>query len=70
MIIEQWRRNQAKLRQAGRIAVEEARCAGAPAYYHDPREGGVVRELPDGSRHLVEFINGEDVVVREIGPRL
>lgn len=69
MIIDQWHRNETKVRQAGRIAVEEARRAGAPAYYHDQKAGGLVREMPDGSRQLVEILDGEDVVVEQLGPR-
>jgi hypothetical protein len=69
MIIEQWRRNEARVRQAGRIAIEEARRAGAPAYYHDPKAGGIVREMPDGSRQLVAVVGGQDIVMQELGPR-
>lgn len=69
MIIEQWRRNEAKVRQADRIAIEEARRAGSPAYYHYSGAGGIVREMPDGSRQLVEVIGGRDIVVQELEPR-
>lgn len=69
MIIEQWRKNEVKVREAGRIAVNEARSVGAPAYYHDPKAGGMVREMPDGSRQLIDVVDGQDVVRLELGPR-
>lgn len=69
MIIEQWRKNKTRILQAGRIAVEEAHRAGAPAYYHDSEAGGLVREMPDGSRQLVQVVDGQDVVVDQLVPR-
>lgn len=70
MIIEQWRRNETKVRQAGRIAIKEAHHAGTPAYYYDAKAGGIVREMPDGSRQLIRIVGGQDIVVQELGPRI
>jgi hypothetical protein len=66
MIIERWYRNEGKVRQAGRSPIEEARRAGAPAYYPDLKAGGIVSEMPDDSRQVV---GGQQIVVQELGPR-
>jgi hypothetical protein len=63
MIIEKWRRNAARIRQAGHIARARAQAAGIPVYYTDRSiADGIIREMPDGTRHLIEIIDGEDVV--------
>lgn len=56
--------------QAGARAVEEARQAGAPAYYMDRSLGdGIIREMPDGTRERIRCHEGEDVVVESYGPK-
>ena len=54
MLLDKWRENEDRVRQAGTIALKQAREAGVPAYYRDPSLGeGVVKEMPDGNRVLI-----------------
>ena len=70
MIIEKWRANESKIKRSGPLAIEAARKAGVPAYYRDLELGeGIVKEMPDGSRHLVEIVDGKDLVRKTFGPR-
>lgn len=55
MLLDKWRKNKDRVRQAGAIARERARTAGGPAYYRDASIGdGLVKEMPDGRRVLVD----------------
>lgn len=70
MIVEKWRENEAKVKRAGALAVEAARKAGVPAYYRDAELGsGIVKEMPDGTRHLIQVVCDEDIVKETFGPR-
>jgi hypothetical protein len=51
-------------------AILEAHAAGVPAYYTEPEIDGMIRSMPDGSRQIVELLDGQDVVVRDLPPRL
>jgi len=53
----------------GMEAIREAHAAGVPAYYREPGIDGNIRWMPDGSRQIVELVDGQDVVVRELPPR-
>jgi hypothetical protein len=61
MLLDKWRKNKDCVRQAGAIARERARTAGVPAYYRDPSLGdGIVKEMPDGRRILVDEADEEE----------
>ena len=71
VLFERIRENADAIRQVGDRAVEEARKLGVPSHYCDPALGdGIIRELPDGTRQLVELKDGEEVVVETFGPRI
>ncbi|GGK39475.1 hypothetical protein [Salinarimonas ramus] len=70
MLFDKARQNELAIRRMGVKAVAEARKAGVAAYYVEPAFGdGIVKEMPDGTRHLIEAANGTDVVIRSIAPR-
>ncbi len=70
MLLDRWQRNQARVRQAGVVALQQAKEAGVAAYYRDPSAGdGLVKEMPDGSRLLVEVTGHEERVTAILGPR-
>ena len=70
MIFEKARENAEEIKKGGARAVEEAKKAGAPAYYMDPALGtGIIKEMPDGTRHRIMLIDGEDVVIETFGPK-
>ncbi|MBB3175547.1 hypothetical protein FHR90_003403 [Endobacter medicaginis] len=59
-ILDRWRQNEGRVRQAGKLALEQARAAGVPAYYRDPGIGaGIIRQMPDGSRSVVSVAANE-----------
>ena len=63
MLIEKWQHNRSKIEQSGRLARAKAQAAGIAVYYTDPTlADGIIREMPDGERHLIEIIDGIDVV--------
>ncbi|GEP07569.1 hypothetical protein [Methylobacterium oxalidis] len=69
MLFEKARENAAAIRQLGERAIAEARRAGVPAFT-DPSLGeGIIREMPDGTRHRLVRVGDEDVVVESFGPR-
>ena len=71
MIFEKARENAEAIKQGGARAIEEAKRVGVPAYYLDPSLGeGIIKELPDGTRQRIKLIDGEDVVVESIGPKM
>lgn len=70
MIVEKWRENEARVRRAGVLAVEAARKAGVPAYYRDASLGsGIVKEMPDGTRHMIEVVGDQDIIVETFAPK-
>jgi hypothetical protein len=69
MLIEKWLENQHRVKLAGKMAVESARKAGVPAYYRDRVLGGIVKEMPDGRRQLIEIDGDRDIVKETLGPR-
>lgn len=70
MIIDKWRENEAKVKRAGVLAVDAARRAGVPAYYRDAALGsGIIKEMPDGTRHMIEVVGDEDVIVESFVPK-
>ncbi|MDR7040634.1 hypothetical protein J2X36_005417 [Methylobacterium sp. BE186] len=70
MLFDKARRNASTIRQLGARAIEEARKAGVPAFYVDPSLGeGIIKEMPDGTRHRLAKVEGEEIVVESFGPR-
>jgi hypothetical protein len=68
MLSDRVRENAQALKKAAREAIEQAHCAGVPAYYADPaRQGGIIREMPDGSCQRIKIgPDGQEVVVEEL----
>ena len=63
MLLDKWRQNEDRVRQAGTIAIEQARKTGVPAYYRDLSLGdGIVKEMPDGSRVLLGEADEEECI--------
>ena len=60
MIFDKARENADAIRGIGADAAERAKAAGVPVYYDDPALGGVVKEMPDGSKALVLAHDVED----------
>ena len=69
MIFDKARENAEAVRRVGLLAIEEAQKLGVPVHYMDPSLGdGIIREMPDGTRHRLKRIDGVEVVV-ETYPR-
>lgn len=70
MLLDKARENAAAIRRIGASALEEARKTKSPIHYTDASLGdGIIREMPDGTRHRLMKQNGEEVVVESFGPR-
>jgi len=70
MIFEKARQNAEEIKKGAARAIEDAMKAGAPAYYMDPALGeGIIKEMPDGTRHRIDLIEAEDVVIETFGPK-
>lgn len=70
MLFEKARENAAAIRQIGARAIEEARKAGVPVFYMDPSLGeGIIKEMPDGTRHRLAKVGEDEVVVESFEPR-
>jgi hypothetical protein len=68
-LIEALERDEKKIAQTGAEALAAARAAGVPAYYIDETIGqGIVKLMPDGTIHLIDPDQDEDVVLRTIMP--
>jgi hypothetical protein len=69
MLLEALERDEKKISQTGAEALAAARAAGVPAYYIDETVGqGIVKLMPDGTIHLIDPDQDEDVVLRTITP--
>ena len=69
MLIEALKRDEKTISQTGAEALAAARAAGVPAYYIDETVGqGIVKLMPDGTIHLIDPDQDEDVVLRTITP--
>jgi hypothetical protein len=69
MLIEALERDEKNIAQTGANALAAARAAGVPAYYIDETVGpGIVKLMPDGTIHLIDPDQDEDVVLRTIMP--
>lgn len=69
MIFDKAREHAEAIRQMGAVAIEESRLAGLPAYYSDPALGeGIIKHMPDGTRHRIKVVDGRDVILQTYGP--
>ncbi len=69
MLFEKARENEEAIRQVGARAIAAAHRSGVPAYYMEPALGeGIIKEMPDGSRHRLKA-GGADEVIESFGPR-
>ena len=70
MIFDKARENAAEIKKMGLYAIAESRKAGLPAYYSEPALGeGIIKEMPDGTRHRIMVVDGRDVILETFGPR-
>ena len=70
MLLEKWQENEDRVRQMGVEAITRARAAGVPSYYMDPSVGdGIIKEMPDGTRILLDPSVDEEKVLKTLGPR-
>lgn len=70
MIFRKARENADAIARIGTEAIAEAKRLGIPAHYIDPALGaGIIREMPDGTRHRIVRVDGAAVVVESFGPR-
>jgi hypothetical protein len=70
MLLEALSRDDDRIAQVGRIALERAHAAGVPCYYIDESldpEGRIIRHDPDGTRHVLAD-GDEDVIVKSFLP--
>lgn len=65
------RKNAEAIRSVGMIAITEAKAMGVPVHYMDPAVcDGIIRELPDGSRQHIKRVDGQEIVIADLPPRL
>ena len=70
MIFDKARENAAEIKKMGRYAIAKSHKAGLPAYYMDPALGeGIIKEMPDGTRHRIALVDSAQVVLETFGPR-
>jgi hypothetical protein len=70
MLLDVLRQDEEKIAQAGAKAIRKALEAGVPVYYVDNALGeGIIKEMPDGTRHLIEVDDGAEVVIQTFAPR-
>jgi hypothetical protein len=70
MLLHLLHQSEERIAQAGPKAIKKALEAGVAVYYFDKALGdGIVREMPDGTRHLIELSNGIEVVLQKFAPR-
>lgn len=69
MLLDVLHQDEERIAQAGPKAIKKALEAGVPVYYIDDALGdGIVKEMPDGMRYLIEVDNGEEVILRTFAP--
>ena len=70
MLLDKWRENETRVRQMGVEAIAQARAAGVPADYMDADVGDeIIKEMPDGTRFLLDPTEDEEKVLKTLGPR-
>jgi ABC-type sugar transport system substrate-binding protein len=70
MLLDVLHQDEENIAQAGPKAIKKALEAGVPVYYIDNAlSDGIVKEMPDGKRYLIEVDNGEEVILQTFAPR-
>jgi hypothetical protein len=70
MLLDVLHQDEEKIAQAGPKAIKKALEAGVPVYYVDAAFGdGLVKEMPDGTRYLIEVNDGNEVILLTVAPR-
>jgi ABC-type sugar transport system substrate-binding protein len=70
MLLDVLHQDEENIAQAGPKAIKKALEAGVPVYYIDSAlSDGIVKEMPDGKRYLIEVDNGEEVILQTFAPR-
>jgi ABC-type sugar transport system substrate-binding protein len=70
MLLDVLHQDEENIAQAGPKAIKKALRAGVPVYYIDNAlSDGIVKEMPDGKRYLIEVDNGEEVILQTFAPR-
>ena len=70
MLLDKWRQNGERVRQAGVLALEQAKAASVPAYFRDAAFGeGIVKQMPDGSRLMVDVKEHGEPLTEQRRPR-
>jgi hypothetical protein len=70
MLLDVLHQNEERIAQAGPKAIRKALEAGVAVYYLDKALGeGIVMEMPDGTRQLIEVRNGNEIVLQTFAPR-
>jgi hypothetical protein len=70
MLLDLLHQGEERISQAGPKAIRKALEAGVAVYYFDKALGeGIIREMPDGMRQLIELRNGIEVVLQKFAPR-
>jgi len=70
MLLDILHQDEGRIAQAGPKAIKKALEAGVAVYYVDNAVGeGIVKEMPDGTRHLIEIFDGAEIVLQTFAPR-
>jgi hypothetical protein len=70
MLLDILHQDEESIAQAGPKAISKALEAGVPVYYIDRALGdGIVKEMPDGTRHLIEVYDGNEILLQTFAPR-
>ena len=70
MLLDILRQDEELIAQAGPKVIKKALEAGVAAYYLDNTLGeGIIKEMPDGTRHLIDLRDGEEIILQTFGRR-
>jgi hypothetical protein len=69
MLIERLSKDYERIAKVGEMAIREAQAAGVPVYFIDEAAGaGIVKMMPDGTCHLINADEEQDVVIHTFAP--
>jgi len=70
MLLDVLHQSEDLIAQAGPTAIKRALEAGVAVYYLDDALGeGIVKEMPDGTRYLIDLRDGAEIVLQTFAPR-
>jgi len=70
MLLDILHQDEESIAQGGPKAIRKALEAGVPVYYIDRALGdGIIKEMPDGTRHLIEVDDGNEIILQTFAPR-